>query len=240
MHYLPHPVPMFSFLLFILIAGFALQTGNRILLTTVLLLLYLILPNGIIAIRSILKIAVPLCLVIVVFMMFIYPETVTWIPVGPLAISYEGMLTGVEMISRITLLFTGIIGFFTFLPLQRLGSYLYQQNLPLWLVFILINGLKFVDRFKSKVHEVHFYQHLRGMPRSGVLKRWRSTMQLLIPLLYVLIEESSNRAIALEMRGFTSVEKRSAVYPDRQTSIDKLLTFIFLACSTVIIFSSLI
>jgi energy-coupling factor transport system permease protein len=224
MRYLPHPIPMFFFLIFICTAGFALNAENRITLTTAILLIYILIPNGGTAILSILKFSVPLCIVIGLFMIFIFPETETWLIFGPLKISYEGMITAVDMISRIMILFTGIIGFFTLLPLQRLGSYLFQKNLPLWLVFIIVNGLKLMDRFRQKLQEIHFYQRLRGMPHRGVIRRWGSTLKVMIPLLYLLIEESSNRAVALEMRGFTSDTPRTAINPDNQTVADQVLS----------------
>jgi energy-coupling factor transport system permease protein len=240
MRYLPHPIPMFLFLIFILTAGFTLGTDNRIILTTVILLIYIMMPNGGVAILRILKITVPLSIVIGLFMIFIFPETQTWIAFGPLQISYEGLITAADMISRIMVLFTGIIGFFTFLPMHRLGSYLFQKNLPLWLIFVLVNGLKFLDRFRQKVHEIHFYQQLRGMPRRGILKRWGATLKIMIPLLYFMIEESSNRAIALEMRGFASESPRSAIYPDLQSGTDKILSASFLAGTIIALFIRLV
>ncbi len=222
--YFPHPVPMFIFLLFIIISGFALSTGVRFLLSAILLLIFAFHINGKKILSSILKIVIPLCIAIGLFMTFIYPETERWLTVAGTRISHDGLTAAGEMTSRILFLFTGIIAFFNLITIQRLGSYLYQKNLPVWLVFILINGLKFVHRFRTKLNEIHFYQELRGMPLDSVWQRWRATIKILIPLLYVMIEESSNRAVALEMRGFTATGHRTALQPDVQSTVDKFVT----------------
>lgn len=228
LRYLPHPVPMVSFLLFIIISGFTLTTEIRFLLSALFLSIFVLHIHGKKILFTVLKVVLPLCVAIGLFMIFIYPETERWVTIGGIRLSYEGLTAAGDMTSRIFLLFTGIIVFFNLVTIQRLGSYLYQKNLPVWLVFILINGLKFVDQFKNKLNEIHFYQQLRGMPLENIWQKWRATVKILIPLLYVMIEESSNRAIALEMRGFTSTAQRTALQPDLQTSRDKFITFLFL------------
>ncbi len=196
-------------------------------MSVLLLLFFAFHINGKKILLAVLKIVVPLCIAIGLFMTFIYPETERWVTIGGMRLSHEGLTAAGDMTSRIIFLFTGIIAFFNLITIQRLGSYLYQKNLPVWLVFILINGLKFVDRFRAKLNEIHFYQQIRGMPLENVWQKWRATVKILIPLLYVMIEESSNRAIALEMRGFTATAQRTALQPDIQTTTDKLITFVF-------------
>lgn len=222
--YLPHPVPVFLFLVLIIISGFTLSIEVRFIVSVILLLLFTFHMHGKKILRTILRIVIPLCIAIGLFMTFIYPETEQWLTIAGIRLSRDGLTAAGEMTSRILLLFTGIIAFFNLITIQRLGSYLYQNNLPVWLVFILINGLKFVDRFKHKLSEIHFYQRLRGMPLENIWQRWKATVKILIPLLYFMIEESSNRAIALEMRGFTATTRRTTLKPDRQSAIDRIIT----------------
>lgn len=238
--YSPHPVPMFFFLLFIIIGGFSLSTEVRYSLSLLFLLLFAFHVSGKKILTTILKIVLPLCIAIGLFMTFIYPETERWITVAGIRLSHEGLTAAGEMTSRILFLFTGIIAFFNLITIQRLGSYLYQRNLPVWLVFILINGLKFVDRFRSKLNEIHFYQQLRGMPLDSVWQRWRASVKILIPLLYVMIEESSDRAVALEMRGFTARAQRTALQPDIQSITDMLVTILFSALIVVLLIITLL
>jgi energy-coupling factor transport system permease protein len=225
--YLPHPIPIFLFLVLIIFAGFVLDTAPRFIMSLLMLLLVLFHINGMKIIKTIFKVVIPLCIAVGLFMTFIYPETEHWIIFAGIRFSRDGLAAAGEMTTRILFLFTGIIAFFNLITIQRLGSYLYQKNLPVWLVFILINSLKFVDRFRSKLNEVHFYQQLRGMSLDNRWQRWRATVKILIPLLYIMIEESANRAVALEMRGFTATQKRTALYPDFPSPTDKALTFIF-------------
>jgi energy-coupling factor transport system permease protein len=227
--YYPHPITMLMFLVCILTAGFALPPGHRVLLSVVLLIVFLFHERKRAIFRTFFKLVVPLSAVIGLFMTFVYPETERWITIFGFRIPREGLYAAAEMISRIMLLFTGIIAFFNLLSIQRLGSYLYQLNLPVWLVFMLINGLKFVTRFRDTLNEIHFYQRLRGMPLDRFHQRWRATLKLLIPLLYVMIEESSNRAVALEMRGFTETQKRTAIAPDNLNLADRVLAIVFAA-----------
>lgn len=237
--YYPHPVPMLTFLLFIIFSGFTLGTGIRFLVGAGLLIIFSFHINGKKILTAVIKIVIPLCIAIGLFMILIYPETERWIIIAGLRVSHDGVSAAGEMTSRILLLFTGIIAFFNLITIQRLGSYLYQKNLPVWLVFILINGLKFVDRFRTKLNEIHFYQQLRGMPLDSVWKRWRATVKILIPLLYIMIEESSNRAVALEMRGFTATGHRTTLKPDVQSNIDKCTTrvlMVSIAAVLVIVF----
>jgi energy-coupling factor transport system permease protein len=225
--YLPHPIPIFLFLVFVIFAGFILDTLPRFFMSSMMLLAVIFHINGMKIMRTIFKVVIPLCIAVGLFMIFIYPETEHWIIFAGIRLSGDGLAAAGEMTSRILFLFTGIIAFFNLITIQRLGSYLYQNNLPVWLVFILINSLKFVDRFRSKLYDVHFYQQLRGMPLDNRWQRWRATVKILIPLLYIMIEESSNRAVALEMRGFTATQKRTALHPDFLSPTDKALTFMF-------------
>ncbi len=234
--YFPHPVSIFVFFLFIIIAGFSLGTEARFGLSLLFLLFFSLHVNGRKILITVGKIVVPLCIAIGLFMTLIYPETERWLTLAGIRLSYDGLIAAGEMTSRILFLFTGIIAFFNLITIQRLGSYLYQKNLPVWLVFILINGLKFVDRFRSKLNEIHFYQRLRGMPLDNVLQRWRATVKILIPLLYVMIEESSDRAVALEMRGVTAHTHRTTLQPDTQTGTDKVVTILFSGLIIVILF----
>jgi len=237
--FLPHPVPMLFFLLFIIVAGFVLNTGVRFALSALLILLFAFHIQGPRILKTIFKVVVPLCIAIGLFMTFIFPETEQWITIAGIELSYDGLTAAGEMTSRILFLFTGIIAFFNLITIHRLGSYLYQRNLPVWLVFILINGLKFVDRFRHNLNEIQFYQRLRGMPLDSIWQRWRATIKILIPLLYVMIEESSNRAVALEMRGFTTQSKRTALDPDRQTELDKVMVGLFITGTLAVIVSGL-
>ncbi len=238
--HLPHPVPMLFFLLFILIAGFILSTELRLTLSAVLLLLFGMHINGKKILHTILKIVVPLCIAIGLFMTFIYPETERWITIAGIRLSYDGLTAAGDMTSRILFLFTGIIAFFNLISIHRLGSYLYQRNLPVWLVFILINGLKFVERFRDNLNEIQFYQQLRGIALDTVWQRWRATIKILIPLLYVMIEESSNRAVALEMRGFMALNERTALDPDMQTLADRFLVIVLITGILVVLLFGII
>jgi|GEM_PF-1470567 len=238
--YLPHPVPMFFFLLFIIIAGFVLTIELRFIFSAALLVLFALHINGKKILRTIVRIVVPLCIAIGLFMTFIYPETERWVTIAGIRLSHEGLTAAGEMTSRILFLFTGIIAFFNLITIHRLGSYLYQRNLPVWLVFILINGLKFVERFRNNLNEIHFYQHLRGMPLDTVWQRWRATIKILIPLLYVMIEESSDRAVALEMRGFTALNERTALDPDTQTPADRIFGFMLIAGTFIVLLFGII
>jgi energy-coupling factor transporter transmembrane protein EcfT len=237
--YSPHPIPMFLFLILIIISGFTLSIEIRFILSIILLLLFAFHIQGKKILLTIFKIVIPLCIAIGLFMTLIYPETEQWFTIGGIRLSSDGLAAAGEMTSRILLLFTGIISFFNLITIQRLGSYLYQNNLPVWLVFILINGLKFVDRFRYKLNEILFYQRLRGMPLENIWQRWRATVKILIPLLYFMIEESSNRAIALEMRGFTATTRRTTLKPDKQTIVDKIFSMLILSSIIVILIQSI-
>jgi energy-coupling factor transport system permease protein len=236
--YYPHPIAMLMFLVCILTAGFVLSPVHRVFASVVLLIIFLLHEKKGAIFKTFFKLVIPLSAAIGLFMTFVYPETEQWIIIFGIRTSREGLYAAAEMISRIMLLFTGIIAFFNLLSMPRLGSYLYQLNLPVWLVFMLINGLKFVTRFRDTLDEIHFYQRLRGLPLERFHQRWRATLKLLIPLLYVMIEESTNRAIALEMRGFTETQKRTTLAPDNLNLADGLLTIV-LATGTLLLIMTL-
>jgi energy-coupling factor transporter transmembrane protein EcfT len=116
-----------------------------------------------------------------------------------------GLQYGMIVSVRLVLLSLSVLLFFVSTRFQDIAGYLEMIGLPKSLVTILLLTLFFLEQLPKNISQVFTAQEARGAPvRAGVLARSRSFFLVLSPLLLSSIIESTERGLALELRGYHS------------------------------------
>jgi energy-coupling factor transport system permease protein len=141
-----------------------------------------------------------------------YSGTTTAIALGPLGVTYEGMIYGAGMGLRLDLMiFCGLI----FLTVTRVEEFTYgltRLGLPFPVSFALSLSFRLAPMFADTVRTILEAQRSRGLDTEagGPVRRMRSYVPLLIPVFAAAIRRADQLAIALESKGFGLGQKRGS------------------------------
>ncbi|HUT52875.1 MAG TPA: energy-coupling factor transporter transmembrane component T [bacterium] len=131
---------------------------------------------------------------------------------GPLTVTYEGMIYGAGMGLRLDLMiFCGLI----FLAATRVEEFTYgltRLGLPFSVSFALSLSFRLAPMFADTVGTILEAQRSRGLDTEagGVVKRLKSYVPLLAPVFAAALRRADQLAIALESKGFGLGHKRGS------------------------------
>lgn len=121
---------------------------------------------------------------------------------GPVSLHWNGLLFGLRTGSRLAVLTTAMLLFFSSTPIRVVARFLNAAGLPSALVMSLLVSLMFIDQLPRRIDTIFTAQEARGAPvRSNILSRAGAFMSILTPLVLSSIAESTERGMALELRG---------------------------------------
>ena len=127
------------------------------------------------------------------------------ISLGPASLTEEGIQFGLNTGTRLLVITTALLLFFSSTPLRSVAGYLQHTGLPSQLVMALLLTLHFLDQLPRRIQTIYTAQEARGAPvRAHLLSRARAFLTILAPLVFSSISESLDRGVALELRGFTT------------------------------------
>lgn len=92
-----------------------------------------------------------------------------------------------------------------------------RRKVPPFLIYIVVSTLQLIPQVQAKARTIIDAQRARGLQtEGGVLLRIRALLPLVIPLVLGSLQETEERAIALEARGFKARRPKTSliVVPD--------------------------
>lgn len=150
--------------------------------------------------------------------MFMTPGT-TWIEIGPLSITEEGLRQGIQMSARLVfLILMSSLLTFTTSPIaltdaiERLLSPLKHVRVPVHeLAMMMTIALRFVPTLLEEADRIMKAQMARGADFSSgnLLKRGQNMVPLLVPLFISAFRRADDLATAMEARCYRGGEHRS-------------------------------
>jgi energy-coupling factor transport system permease protein len=143
---------------------------------------------------------------------FLYPGAVERIfAIGPVGLSWEGIVFGVVSAARIGVVFVASTLFlFTTLPDDLLEA-LVDKGASHRLAFVVLSAIQLVPRMQARAAGILDAQQARGLRVSGsLLTRVRALVPLIGPLVLGSLIDVRERTLALEARGFGAKRERTA------------------------------
>jgi energy-coupling factor transport system permease protein len=143
---------------------------------------------------------------------FFYPGAVDRLfAIGPVGLSWEGILFGVLSAGRILVVFVASILFlFTTLPDDLLEA-LVDKGASHRLAFVVLSAIQLVPRLQGRAAAILDAQQARGLRVTGSFgTRVRALVPLIGPIVLGSLIDVRERTLALEARGFGAKRERTA------------------------------
>lgn len=131
---------------------------------------------------------------------------------GPLSFKVDGVNFAIQSTGRILV----VVGSFLLLTFSTrpdtLMISLDQWGIPSTVTYIVLTSLQIVPRFRSRADTILAAQQSRGLAvEGGLVRRFRSLLPLVVPLILGSIIDVEQRAISLEARAFGRTGARTSL-----------------------------
>jgi len=120
----------------------------------------------------------------------------------PLGIAHDGLLTGLESLTRIATPVICVIYLSRRIRSEELFAMLIDYRVPPLIILILFRTLWLVPRLTERMDEVLTAQKLRGMRIETTMQRIRALIPTLNPIFSSMLNEISVNALTMTTRGF--------------------------------------
>jgi energy-coupling factor transport system permease protein len=143
---------------------------------------------------------------------FFYPGAVDRLfEIGPVGLSWEGIVYGVLSAARILVVFVASILFlFTTLPDDLLEA-MVDKGASHRLAFVALSAIQLVPRLQARANAILDAQQARGLRVAGSFgTRVRALVPLIGPIVLGSLIDVRERTLALEARGFGARRERTA------------------------------
>ncbi|MDZ4721031.1 MAG: energy-coupling factor transporter transmembrane component T [Roseiflexaceae bacterium] len=132
------------------------------------------------------------------------PIGATPLPLGPITLTYEGLLFAYLIAARLLVLSTTILlVLFTTHPSDLVFA-LTERGLPRSVGYILLVSLQIVPDMTARATAILDVQRSRGLATDGALGRVRAIIPLIGPLVVGALVDVEERAMAIESRAYTA------------------------------------
>ncbi|WP_203649358.1 energy-coupling factor transporter transmembrane component T family protein [Secundilactobacillus yichangensis] len=160
--------------------------------------------------------AVSFCLFLIVTMILIqglfYSKNVhPLFSVMGITFYLEGLLYALTMSARILIIIFAIGFFMNTTTISENAKYLESIGMPYKQVYLLMSVCYILPQIQQNMKKIQFAERARGInPQKTVTQKIRSILPILIPLIIKTFDQSINRSITLQLRGFNSPERTLA------------------------------
>lgn len=129
-------------------------------------------------------------------------ETVLF-QIGPFSLKTEGILFGAAVLVRLMVVTLATMLFIVTTHPADLTLALTQIGVPREIAYVLLSALQLIPRMSARATAIMNAQRARGLPTEGNLwVRASALFPLLSPLITSALQETEERALALEVRAF--------------------------------------
>lgn len=150
---------------------------------------------------------------------FLSPNGQTaWIHIGPLILYREGLHDAYQIAVRVLVMTSACHLLVLLVHPSRLMTALNEQNVPWFITFILISGLRLLPGMRLRARKILEAQRTRGLKVSGnVFRRAWALIPLVRPLVVSTFMDVEERAMALESRLFNAPGKKTSLSQEIDT-----------------------
>jgi energy-coupling factor transport system permease protein len=207
-----NPFPKLLLLVWGVLAPFFLPVFAIPLLIVVYLLAGLTAGLGRPYLRNALVAPMVVVLPIVLINGFFYPgRNEVIFAIGPLALTVQGLAFGLPIAGRVLAAFGVTVAVVMSTRPDDLMETLVQRGTDPRLAFVILSAIQAIPRMLEKAGRILEAQQARGLPATGSpAARVRAVVPLLGPMIIGSLIDVRERSLALEARGFSSGEARTA------------------------------
>lgn len=144
--------------------------------------------------------------------------------------SQMGMETSIGLSSRIVAISSIIIWFFQVTSVKDIVSSLEKARIPKKVTFVISATIQLVPQMTKLSQTISDAQRARGIETEGsVLVRMKAFIPMMGPLVLTSIQQTDERVLTLEARGFSSPIKKTTYYSVKKTILDYIIVSLCLA-----------
>lgn len=135
--------------------------------------------------------------------------------------SDEGLNMSLEMTSKIVAISSIIIYFFQVTSTKDIIYALEKSGSPKKVTFVIASTIQLIPQMSALSKTIMEAQQSRGISVDGsIWKRMTSFIPMIGPLVLSSIQQTEERVLALESRGFSSTSKKTSIYQFSKSKID--------------------
>lgn len=178
--------------------------------------------------------------IVVVNALFFPGPTTALVTVGPLSVTQEGLTFGFISAARLLVTFLASVAFlFTTLADDMLET-LIARGASHRIAFVVLSAVQLVPRMRSRAGAILEAQQARGLSLEGsFVRRIRSLVPLIAPVLLGSLVDARERTFALEARGFGARPGRTAYRIVADPPIDRWLRILIVAAAVGVVLIAL-
>jgi energy-coupling factor transport system permease protein len=131
--------------------------------------------------------------------------------IGVFSLKLEGLYFGASVLVRLMVVTFATMVFITTTHPADLTLALTQIGVPREIAYVILSALQLIPRMSARADAIMNAQQARGLATEGnLLVRIRALFPLLSPLIISALQETEERALALEVRAFRSPGAKTA------------------------------
>lgn len=162
-------------------------------------------------------------------------QPVLW-DAGFFKITEKAVLDGLNQSSLIVVLVSTILLFFETTDMEELMLALQKLNMSHMVSYIFLSTMQLIPDMTKKSKVIMQAQQARGIETEGsLMRRIKAFFPSLGPLIISSIADVEDRAVTLEVRGFSSSKKKTALKVMKKKPLDKVIESILVVATVGII-----
>jgi energy-coupling factor transporter transmembrane protein EcfT len=239
-----NPLTKLVILILIIVAMFTIEWIHLPIFLFLLIFILISLSGGVFKnfFKIILKLGLPLILFVFIFQIFFYQggEEVLW-EFSILKIKLEAITFSYLLGGRILVMISSLLFFLLTTNPSHIMNSLISMGFPPTLSFIILSTLNIFPYMQSKANSILDAQKSRGLEVDGnIFTKIKSIIPLITPLLFSLISDVEQRALALEARAFSSPKQKTSILEIKDSLLQKIIRIIILILCLLLILYRLI
>ncbi len=161
-----------------------------------------------------LKLLLPFAISLFLIQSLFFPEGTTILArLGPLSIKAEGVRFAFASTVRILLLSGALLLTLLTTHPGALMTALTQRGMPPALAYVIVTTLQIVPQMRQRANTIIDAQRSRGLETQGsILRRVRTLVPLLAPLVLGALVDVEERSLALEARAFSATGTKTSLW----------------------------
>lgn len=143
---------------------------------------------------------------------------------GFISFSEMGLATSIDMSSRIVAISSSIIWFFQTTSVKDIIHALELAKVSKKVTFVISSTIQLVPQMSKLSQTISDAQKSRGIETEGSLMiRVKAFIPMMGPLVLSSIQQTEERVLTLESRGFSSTIKKTSIYAIKKSKWDYLI-----------------
>lgn len=143
--------------------------------------------------------------------------------------SQTGLNTSLDMTSKIVAISAATIWFFRVTSVKDIIYGLEKARIPKKVTFVISSTIQMIPQATMLQHTIADAQKSRGIETDGNFWiRIKAFIPMIGPLVLSLIQQTEERVLALESKGFSAGARKTSVYEIKKTAADYILDSLFI------------